>query len=381
MALMTPLAGYIANMRNICASATDRRTGRNARLAMADIGMAAFAVFFLQSPSFLSAQKQLETRQGRSNAKTLFGIDQLPSDNHIRSMLDRVPPEHFDAMFYRVIDHLEQQDALDRLRRLNGRMLIALDGTEYFTSTSIGCDGCSTRKLKNGEVQNFHAMLGASIVAPGTSSLLPLPPEFIRRQDGAAKQDCEINAAKRWLKRIGPRMEGLKPVYLGDDLYCCQPVCQAILDAAGSFLLTCKPTSHTTLYEWIDGVGINELCRTDGKGRNRRRCRYRRMCGLSISDGKDALNVNWFEAAICSMSGKRLCHNSFATDMAVGRDNVAELAECARARWKVENNIIKALTDGFHLEHSFGQHAEFCTMPCFDLNRLIHVIFAGSLSA
>ena len=167
-------------------------------------------------------------------------------------------------------------------------------------------------------------------------------------------QDCEINAAKRWLKRIGPRMERLKPVYLGDDLYCWQPVCQAILDAAGSFLLTCKPTSHTTLYEWIDGVGINELCRTEGKGRNRGRYRYRWMCGLPIKDGKDALNVNWFEAAICSMSGKRLCHNSLATDTAVGRDNVAELAECARARWKVENNTTKALTDGFHLEHSFG---------------------------
>ena len=317
-----------AHPLRLCASAPDRRTGRNAHLTLADIGMAAFAVFFLQSPSFLSAQKQLETRQGRSNAKTLFGIDRLPSDNHIRSMLDGVPPEHFDPMFHHVIDQLEQQGALDPLRRRDGRMLIALDGTECFTSTSIGCDGCSTRKLKNGEVQNFHAMLAASIVAPGTSSLLPLPPEFVRRRDGAAKQDCEITAAKRWLTRIGPRMARLKPVYLGDDLYCCQSVCQAILDAGGSFLLTCKPASHTTLYEWIGD--------------------------LPIRDGRDALSVNWFEATISSMSGKRLYHNSFATDMALGRDNVAELAECARARWKVENNIVKALKDGCHLDHSFG---------------------------
>jgi len=94
--------------------------------------------FFPQSPSFLSAQKQIETRQGRSNAKTLFGIDQLPSDNHIRSMLGGVPPEHFDTMFYHVIDHLEKQAALDPLRRRGGCVLITLDGNEYFTSTSIG---------------------------------------------------------------------------------------------------------------------------------------------------------------------------------------------------------------------------------------------------
>ena len=62
---MSPLAGYIAAMRELCASAPDRRTGANARLEMADIGMAAFAVFFLQCPSFLAAQAQLQSRQGR----------------------------------------------------------------------------------------------------------------------------------------------------------------------------------------------------------------------------------------------------------------------------------------------------------------------------
>ena len=181
---MSPLAGYIADMRELCASAPDRRTGANARLEMADIGMAAFAVFFLQCPSFLAAQAQLQSRQGRSNARTLFGIDRLPTDNHIRSVLDGAPPERFDSIFTRIVDRLDRQGALDRLRRLDGRLLIALDGTECFTSCSIGCRNCSQRKLAGGRTQNFHAVPGAGIVAPGTSRLLPLPPEFIRPQDG-----------------------------------------------------------------------------------------------------------------------------------------------------------------------------------------------------
>ena len=65
-----------------------------------------------------------------------------------------------------------------------------------------------------------------------------MPPEFIRPQDGTKKQDCEINAAKRWLVRIGTWVARLKPVYLGDDLNCRQPMCEAILKAGGSFLLT-----------------------------------------------------------------------------------------------------------------------------------------------
>ena len=174
---MTPLAGYIGKMRELRAAAPDRRTGRNARLPMADFGMAAFTAVFPQCPSFLSARKHLETRWGRSNARTLFGIERIACDNHLRDMLDGTPPEHFDRMFHHVADDL--------------------DGTEYFTSCKLGCRNCSTRMRSNGRIENFHAMLGASIVAPGSNHLPPLPPEFIRPRDGDDKQDCEIKAAKR----------------------------------------------------------------------------------------------------------------------------------------------------------------------------------------
>jgi hypothetical protein len=69
---------------------------------------------------------------------------------------------------------------------------------------------------------------------------LPLPPEFVRPQDGAAKQDCEVTAAKRWLARVGTWYSWLKPVYLGDDLFARQPMCEAIQAAHGHFLLTCN---------------------------------------------------------------------------------------------------------------------------------------------
>jgi hypothetical protein len=61
---------------------------------MADIGTAAFSVFFMQSPSFLAHQRQLAQRagHGRSNCETLFGMTKIPSDNHIRDMLDGVAP-------------------------------------------------------------------------------------------------------------------------------------------------------------------------------------------------------------------------------------------------------------------------------------------------
>jgi hypothetical protein len=83
------LEGYITALREGCAGLPDRRTGSNGRYTMTDIGLAAFSVFFMQSPSFLAHQTTLAEAagRGRSNAHTLFGMTAIPCDNHIRAML------------------------------------------------------------------------------------------------------------------------------------------------------------------------------------------------------------------------------------------------------------------------------------------------------
>ena len=48
--------------------------------------------------------------------------------------------------------------------------------------------------------------------------------EFIAPQDGAEKQACERNAVKRWFGKHHARLASLRPVYLGDDLFACQPI-------------------------------------------------------------------------------------------------------------------------------------------------------------
>jgi len=73
------------------------------------------------------------------------------------------------------------------------------------------------------------------MLAPGHKQVLPLPPAFIAPQDGAEKQDCERNAAKHWLARHGTALAPLRPIYLSDDLFACQPIVTAIRDAGGSF--------------------------------------------------------------------------------------------------------------------------------------------------
>jgi len=365
------LERHLERLRECFAGLPDPRRGRNRRYAMTDVAMAALSVFFMQSPSFLAHQRALAEARTRSNAHTLFGLDRIPCDNHIRQLLDGVPTAHFDGQFRAIVEDLDAHGALAPMRRLDGRLLVALDGTEFFRSRSIHCPNCSARKRSDGATEHFHQMLAATVVAPGHARTLPLPPEFVQRRNGLAKQDCEREAAKRWLQRHGPRCAALRPVYLGDDLYACQPVCRAMLDSAGDFLLTAKPASHQTLYEYLDGIRAPTRRVTSGTATRRRIHHYRWMTDLPLRDGDDALRVNWLQITSARPDGTVTYRGAFVTSLPVDRANVAELVECARARWKIENETFNVLKQhGYHLEHNFGHGTKTLANVLIILNLL-----------
>jgi hypothetical protein len=334
----------------------DKRTGKNTSFQMSDFGMAAFAPFFMQSSSFLAHQERLERTCGRSNCQSLFGMTRIPETTQVRKMLDAGSPALLYPVFGDIRKRLEQNPgALEPFRRLGMHMLIALDGTEYFESHDICCENCSTRTLKNGKVQYFHSMLGATLVAPGHDKVIPLEPEFITPQDGAEKQDCENTAAKRWLVAHGAQYASLNPIYLGDDLFSRQPLCEAVKAAGGNFIFVCKPSSHTLIGEYITGAELSTREVTIRRGKKRSVHRYRWLCDIPLRDGEDALEVNWFEIEIVDAKGKVTYRNSFITDLPVNAENVVELVECGRARWKIENETYNVLKQGgYNLDHNFG---------------------------
>src|SRR5271163_258966 len=188
---MKLLTSLLAGLKAVCATFSDLRKGRAGNIAVSDFGLSAFAMFFMQSASFLSYQRTLEKGHGRSNCETLFGIDRIPSDNYIRDMLDEADPALLRPCFERMEALLAEPPLRQAFGRLGGRTLVAWDGTEYFCSQKLGCPHCLTRQRANGRIESYHSMLSATVVTPGHSKLVPLMPEFIAPQDGAEKQDCE----------------------------------------------------------------------------------------------------------------------------------------------------------------------------------------------
>jgi hypothetical protein len=337
--------------------------------------MAAFSVFFTQSPSFLEHQRLMKEIKGKENAKSLFNLSNIPCDNQIRNLLDPIPASKVWGTFAQVYKWLQKQEILNRYQYLEDSILVILDGTEYFSSKKINCPYCRQRKHRNGEITYHHQVITPVIVSPNKKEVINLEPEFIKKQDGKSKQDCENAAVKRWLLR-NPIDKGQRITLLGDDLYARQPICELSLNQGYDFIFVALPSSHKALYEWLDYLTKNgevlqwELDRYQ-RGR-KLSYRYRYVNGVPLRETEPSLMVNWFEVEIFDPKKKKVIyHNSWITNHHLNAQNIPQMVSSGRCRWKIENegnNLLK--NQGYHFEHNFGHGQENLSEILLSLNLL-----------
>ena len=121
LAAMNPMVDIlIAEMRRCIEQLADLCRGRNTQYRFSGIAMAAFSVFFMQSPWFLSHQRRMaQSGDGDSCAASLFGMAQVPCDNHIHQSLDGISPESFYGALDAALTVLQQKPGgLKSFRRL-----------------------------------------------------------------------------------------------------------------------------------------------------------------------------------------------------------------------------------------------------------------------
>jgi hypothetical protein len=108
------------------------------------------------------------------------------------------------------------------------------------------------------------------------------------------------------------------------------------------------------------------------KGRLTEVAMYRFINDVLLHDGKQALAVNWVEMTVVNAkTGEQLYYNTFITNHRLRAENVAQVAQAGRGRWKIENennNVLK--TKGYHLEHNFGHGKQYLSATMLSLNLL-----------
>lgn len=346
----------LSNSRSVMSVLSDVRKPSNAReYSMESAGIGGLSLFLMQDPSFLHQQKRLESGSSKSNFGSILGVEDSPSPNQTRNLLDPVSPDELHDLYDSSLQLLQDEGGLEQFMFMDNSHLVALDGVTYHSSPNIHCKNCNSKTHK-GDTTYFHSMVAAAIVSPNLKEAVALIPEFIVPQDGHKKQDCENAATKRWLSKHGMRYKSLNPTYLGDDLYSRQLICESVLEQGGHFIFVCKPDSHKTLYEYTQGIALDKHTVTEKKRHKRYVYQYCFMNQIPMKDGEDALLVNWFEVLeVDKKTNKVLYRNSFVTDYPVDKYNVHQLAQAGRAKWKIENENNNTLkTKGYHFEHNYG---------------------------
>jgi hypothetical protein len=373
----------LAGVQRSLEAISEHRTGHNTQYTIKDAGLSAFSVFCLQAPSFLAYQKQMKEQQGRDNAKSLFGIENIPSDAQIRNLLDPVAPEALREPFWHIYRLLQASGHLESYRQVAGTYLCSMDGTWYFSSERIHCPNCTVYEHEDGTIY-AHLLMAAVLSAPGQPHVLALEPEFIVPQDGHDKQDCEQQAIKRWVKRNAERFEPWSVTVLADDLHSHQPLCELLQANKFHFILTCKPESHPALYQELElltkvqGAHQRHMVRR-WKSNHYEQWRYRWVAQVPIRMGAKALQVNWCEVTVVREdSGEQVYYNAWITSHDLTPKTIEEVADAGRARWKVENegfNVLK--NQGYRFEHNFGhghQHLSAVLLTLLLLAFLFHSV-------
>jgi Transposase DDE domain len=328
----------------------------NCTYSLTDTLMGAFSIFHLKDPSLLAFREQFDYR--RENLKQIYGLEKIPQDSGLRKCLDGLNPALLRPVFKVLLNQLRNAKVLEEKRVLGDYLAVSGDGTGYFCTTKNDCAHCLTRHLRNGEVQYHHQLLAACIVHPGQNTVFPVAAEAIVRQDGAEKNDCERNAAKRLFPQIRQILPTDKIILLLDALYADGPTLRALKAEQFSFFITLKEGYALLQAQRLQEAGkLEELIWYNGKSK----CIARWTNDLIFNGQNQDILVNYLQyQEVNKTTGELLYHNEWITDLTINKDQVQEMVQVARARWKIENETFNTLKNqGYHLEHNYGHGKQF----------------------
>ena len=344
------LPGLLQETRRCFARIPDKKSG--CKIPLVDHLMSGLAVFGLKYPSLLQFDQDQNVETIRSNLQTLYGIEQAPCDTYLRERLDEVDPEQLRTAYRRLFSVSQRGKGLEGFAYLDDHYLLSIDGTGYFSSSEVHCEQCCEKHHRDGRVTYYHQLLGAVLVHPGCKEVFPLAPEPISKQDGAGKNDCERNAAKRLLKDTRREHPHMKFIVIEDALASNAPHIRLLQDLKYRFILGAKATDHGFLFDWVSTT--TDTCHDEYTDEQGVQHRFRYLNGAPLNEGNFDLEINFLEYWEVQPSGKTL-HFSWVTDIHINESNLMSLVRGARARWKIENETFNTLKNhGYHFEHNFG---------------------------
>lgn len=344
-------------IRNKLTEVFDPRCQKDVNLSLTDALMSGFAMFQLKDPSLLAFERRCEDENELQNLKNIYNIVQVPAYSSMKDILDPVDPEQLRTAFQAPFKALQRGKVLEQFQILDDHYLLTLDGTGSFSSQKVKSASCQTKvNKKTGEKTYYQQVVGAALVHPDFKEVIPLPPQMVTPQDGDNKNDCERNAVRRWLPKFRQDHPYLKIIVTEDALSSNAPHIEDLHKHNMHYILGVKPGSHDYLYSHVCSAYANgkmiEVSITDPNNPKKLHL-FHFINGLPLNKSNPDLLVNFIGYKEITPENNKSF--DWITDFEITHDNLWEIMQAGRARWKIENETFNTLKNqGYHFEHNYG---------------------------
>jgi hypothetical protein len=286
-------------------------------------------------------------------------IENIAHYDTVNNFLERLDVKDLNSIRLKMIKKLIHSKSFYQAKMPEGHWMIILDGTGLYHFKEKHCDNCLVKELTDKEGNKkkiyYHSVLEAKIIL-ADNIIISLGTEFIENEsEDVSKQDCEINASKRLLKRIKEEYPRLKMCILGDSLYAAGSIMDICNEYNWSYLLRCKQGRQKTLvedYQYV--IDSGEYGKKENLlGEEKGTAKY--VNHVEDITGKEfTANIFEYEYKKNNKKTNEIIQVKFLwiTNIELTNRNIEEMVKCARKRWKIENegfNIQKNIL--YKIEH------------------------------
>lgn len=287
---------------------------------------------------------------------------ELPHKDTLINIISEIKFEELEKIQTNIVRTLIRTKMLDKYR-FNGLFHVVIDGTGlYSTKVNLG-EQAITKVFNEGEeneytLYSYYALEAKLVCGNMTFSLAT---EFVENEtytdkDGNTyrkfdKQDCELKAPYRLLKKIKKRFPKLPIIIGGDALYMGKPFLKLCDKYKFEYIIRYKEDAASTIKKDFDKFNIIDE-------------NYKYQNGIVYGEhdqNKQYYTVNvisYDEEQIDEETSKIVIKNfSYITSLEIRNDNKEDIVLLGRRRWKIENKgFKKQKSDILNINHIYTKN-------------------------
>lgn len=308
-------------------------------------------------------------------------LEELPYWETINNYLKRINPDELQNIIIELVKRLIRSRAFEEGRIRNRYWQIVLDGTGLCASRKE-LDGKSLYRVYNkGTEEEYREYLYYALEAKlilRENIVVSIMTEFVDNEgEEMIKQDCELKAAKRLMKRLKEAFPMLPICISADSLYASEPMLKACKEKGWKYLIRFKEGSVPSIYEEYESLKKYK----ENEGSERRNGKKISWNHETEIDYK-GYSINFVEYREEYETPKEKGQKGtqaekkfyFITDLSIKKGQAVEVAEYGRRRWKIENEGFNTQKrQGYNLEHRYSHNYQ-ATKNHYYLIQIGHMI-------